>query len=178
MSLIAIYFASQDGQAAKVAAFIGEQIEQTGPCVTVSDLNAGTPSDITLDRADVVVVVAAIRYGRHLKPAERFLSYHEAALSQKKLVLISVNLTARKPEKRSIERSIYLQKWVARYPTLSPVLVRAVAGRLDYPRYSRFDRFMIRLIMSITKGPTDPTSTIEFTDWDEVGELASEIAAI
>jgi len=37
---------------------------------------------------------------------------------------------------------------------------------------------MIRLIMWMTKGPTDPTSTIEFTDWDKVDEFGRKIASI
>jgi len=34
---------------------------------------------------------------------------------------------------------------------------------------------MIRLIMWITKGPTDISKTFEFTDWDKVEEFAHEI---
>ena len=39
-----------------------------------------------------------------------------------------------------------------------------------------FDRTMIRLIMWMTKGPTDPTLTVEFTDWDKVDEFARMVA--
>jgi menaquinone-dependent protoporphyrinogen oxidase len=49
------------------------------------------------------------------------------------------------------------------------------AGRLDYPRYAFFDRQMIRLIMPITRGPTDPRATVEFTDWDKVAQFAGRI---
>ncbi len=52
------------------------------------------------------------------------------------------------------------------------------AGKLDYPKYGPFDRFMIRFIMWITKGPTDPTTVVEFTDWQQVeafGRVASEM---
>jgi len=34
---------------------------------------------------------------------------------------------------------------------------------------------MIRLIMWITKGPTDISKTFEFTDWKKVDEFACEI---
>jgi menaquinone-dependent protoporphyrinogen oxidase len=34
---------------------------------------------------------------------------------------------------------------------------------------------MIRFIMWMTRGPTDPTLTIEFTDWDKVDEFASTV---
>ena len=61
---------------------------------------------------------------------------------------------------------------------LRPRIATAVPGMLDYPRYGWFDRMMIRLIMKITGGPTDPKLTVEFTDWDLVDALADEIAAL
>ena len=50
------------------------------------------------------------------------------------------------------------------------------AGKIDYPSLGFFDKQMIRLIMWITKGPTDPTLTIEFTDWDKVEEFGNRVA--
>ena len=35
---------------------------------------------------------------------------------------------------------------------------------------------MIRLIMWMTKGPTDPKTNIEFTDWDQVEEFGRVIS--
>ena len=37
---------------------------------------------------------------------------------------------------------------------------------------------MIRLIMSITGGPTDGTSVIDYTPWDRLPELAGRICAV
>ncbi|MEI7614715.1 MAG: menaquinone-dependent protoporphyrinogen IX dehydrogenase, partial [Betaproteobacteria bacterium] len=34
------------------------------------------------------------------------------------------------------------------------------------------DRLMIRLIMLMTKGPTDPETVVEFTDWQQVENFA------
>ncbi|MGI9233774.1 MAG: menaquinone-dependent protoporphyrinogen IX dehydrogenase, partial [Woeseiaceae bacterium] len=41
-----------------------------------------------------------------------------------------------------------------------------------------FDKHMIRLIMWITKGPTDPMLTVEFTDWDKVDEFGRNFSAL
>ena len=35
---------------------------------------------------------------------------------------------------------------------------------------------MIRFIMWMTKGPTDPTGTFEFTDWDAVESFGRKIS--
>ncbi|MEX6631853.1 flavodoxin domain-containing protein, partial [Providencia rettgeri] len=47
-------------------------------------------------------------------------------------------------------------------------------GALFYPRYKWFDRTMIRLIMKMTDGPTDPNTEIEYTNWENVTQFASE----
>ena len=57
-----------------------------------------------------------------------------------------------------------------------PAFVGVFAGKIDYPRYGFVDRTMIRFIMWITKGPTDPSGTFEFTDWDAVEAFGHEIA--
>ena len=52
------------------------------------------------------------------------------------------------------------------------------AGKLDYPRYGFIDRQMIRFIMLITKGPTDPKAVVEFTDWAQVEAFGREVCAL
>lgn len=41
--------------------------------------------------------------------------------------------------------------------------------------YGFVDRTMIRLIMWMTRGPTDPGTNIEFTDWKQVDKFAGVI---
>lgn len=59
-----------------------------------------------------------------------------------------------------------------------PTLTGVFAGALFYPRYKWIDRVMIQLIMKMTKGETDPTKEIEYTDWNKVSEFASYFAKI
>jgi menaquinone-dependent protoporphyrinogen oxidase len=37
---------------------------------------------------------------------------------------------------------------------------------------------MIRLIMWMTHGPTDPAAVVEFTDWQRVDDFAQRIARL
>nr|WP_321455992.1 menaquinone-dependent protoporphyrinogen IX dehydrogenase [uncultured Cohaesibacter sp.] len=177
MAQVSLFFVSHDGQTKKIARTLSDHLVEKGHSLRLFDLDETEPSALDVETADLNIVLAAIRYGHHLKPAERFLKIFAGALGAKPLVMLSVNLTARKPHKRTIDNSIYLQKWLKLHP-LNPVIVRAIAGKLDYPSYGFFDRFMIQLIMRITKGPTDPGETIEFTDWDQVRELSEEISGL
>jgi menaquinone-dependent protoporphyrinogen oxidase len=50
------------------------------------------------------------------------------------------------------------------------------AGKLDYPKYGFWDRTIIRFIMWMTRGPTDSTTVVEFTDWREVDAFGLAIS--
>ena len=125
-------------------------------------------------RPPVVVLVAAVRYGRHLPEADRFLAVYRSLHSPPPLALASVNLTARKPAKTTITGNAYLRKVIARH-RLAPAMAVAFAGRLDYRRYGWLDRQIIRFIMLLTGGPTDPDTCIEYTSWRAVDEFAARI---
>ena len=68
----------------------------------------------------------------------------------------------------------YLRKFLGQI-AWKPTYLAVFAGKLDYPRYRPFDRFMIRLIMWMTKGPTDPNAVIEFTDWQQVEAFGRQV---
>ncbi len=139
------------------------------------DLAHDLPTAETLGKASLIAVVASVRYGHHLKEADALLALYRTLQPLPPLAVASVNLTARKPGKDTAQGNAYLRKWIVRQQ-LTPAFSAAFAGRLDYPRYGWLDRQMIRLIMKMTGGPTDPTTTIEYTDWAAVDRFATALA--
>lgn len=170
-----LFFASRDGHTRRIAQRIASSLEDSKLTVQVRDLAERNPAPEELEGP--VVLVAAVRYGKHLPQARQFLAMYGKLTAPPPLVFLSVNLTARKADKRTPEESPYLRKAIQLYG-VKPVLAHAIAGRLDYPRYSTFDRQMIRFIMLLTGGPTDPSTTIEYTDWAEVEDLAKRITLL
>jgi len=170
-----LFYATRDGQSRRIAAYVAARLAERGIGAAPHDLAGGFPGPAELAAARLVVVVAAVRYGRHLPEAERFFATYRASLAPAPLVFVSVNLTARKPGKDTEAGNQYLRKSIARH-RLKPVLAVAVAGRLDYPHYGWLDRQIIRLIMKLTGGPTDPQSCVEFTVWKAVDGIAWRIA--
>jgi menaquinone-dependent protoporphyrinogen oxidase len=130
--------------------------------------------DIDLAPFDKVVIGASIRYGKHQPQVFDFIARNQPALEAKPNAFFSVNVVARKPEKNTPETNPYLQKFLKKI-AWQPQNLAVFAGKIDYPRYGFVDRTMIRFIMWMTKGPTDPTLTIEFTDWDTVDEFAQTV---
>lgn len=165
MSDVLIAYSTTDGHTREISDRVRQVVEQHGHRVTLVCL--GDEVDIDLQRFDIIVLGASIRYGKHHKRVYRFIERHHRLLDSKPNAFFSVNVVARKPEKRTPETNPYLRKFLGQIPW-QPQLVDVFAGKIDYPRYRFWDRQVIRLIMWMTKGPTDPRAVVEFTDWAQV----------
>jgi len=172
-----LYYATRDGQARRIAERIAGRLAETGIKASPQDLAATLPAPERLAQARLVTIVAAVRYGRHLPEGRRFLSIYQTLRAPPPLIFLSVSLAARKPGKDTAEGNVYLRKAIARH-RLAPALALAIAGRLDYPRYGWLYQQMIRLIMTLTRGPTDLRTSIEYTAWNVVDGVALRIAEL
>ncbi|MDP2133238.1 MAG: menaquinone-dependent protoporphyrinogen IX dehydrogenase [Sulfuritalea sp.] len=173
MANILIVYSSTDGHTIKICECLQRQIEAGGHqvhLVAVGDAHA-----IELQDFDKIVVGASIRYGKHSKLVIDFIRQHRVALDGKPNAFFSVNIVARKATKNRPETNPYLRKFL-RQIDWRPRQLAVFAGKLDYPRYGFFDRQMIRLIMLMTKGPTDPATVVEFTDWQKVAEFGQAVS--
>jgi menaquinone-dependent protoporphyrinogen oxidase len=173
----ALYYATRDGQSRRIAQHIFDRLAESSTLAPPQDLAVTRPASEDFNAASVIVLVAAVRYGKHLPEADRFLAAYAALPSPPPLALASVNLTARKPAKTTATGNAYLRKIIARH-RLAPALAIAFAGRLDYQRYGWRDRAIIRFIMLLTGGPTDPATCIEYTSWPAVDDFAARIAEL
>jgi menaquinone-dependent protoporphyrinogen oxidase len=174
---IALYYATRDGQARRIAEHICGRLAESETLSPPQDVAVAKPAPEELTAASLIVLVAAVRYGRHLPEADKFLASYRSLASPPPLALASVNLTARKPAKTTATGNAYLRKTIAHH-RLAPALAVAFAGRLDYRRYGWMDRQIIRFIMLLTRGPTDPDTSIEYTSWAAVDEFAARIAEL
>jgi len=174
LSDIIVFFAGRDGQTRKISARVVERARAVGLDADLRDLRETTPSAEETRAARLPVLIAAIRYGYHLPEMTRFIKERRADLTARPFVFASVNLTARKPGKSTVEGNVYLRKYLKRH-ALAPILPFAIAGKLDYQRYLWWERLMIQLIMTISGGPTDPTAVVEYTDWDAVDAFADRL---
>lgn len=160
---ILFLYSTVDGHTLKICRRLQQVLEQGGNQVTLASLGP----DIELEPFDTIVVGASIRYGKHRPEVARFMRAQRAILERKPSAFFSVNIVARKPNKRTPETNPYVMKFL-RQIGWRPRELAVFAGKLDYPRYGVWDRQIIRFIMLLTNGPTDPASVVEFTDWNEV----------
>jgi menaquinone-dependent protoporphyrinogen oxidase len=173
MADILIIYSTTDGHTRSICERLKQVVESQNHTVVVSWMS--DDPEIDLQPFDTVVIGASIRYGKHQPQVFDFISKNQATLESKPSAFFSVNVVARKPEKNRPETNPYLQKFLKKI-SWQPQNLAVFAGKIDYPRYTFIDRQMIRLIMWMTKGPTDPQTTIEFTDWAKVDAFGRKIA--
>lgn len=175
MAIILIIYSSTDGHTEKICHRLQNVIEQQGNQVMLCSITDS--SGLDLAAFDKIVIGASIRYGKHSPQITSFIEKNRLLLDSKPNAFFSVNVVARKPEKSRPEANPYLQKFLRRI-SWHPKELAVFAGKIDYPSYSFFDRLMIRLIMWMTNGPTDPKAVVEFTDWQQVEEFGRMIGSM
>jgi len=172
---ILIIYSTTDGHTPSICDRLMHVMAQQDCQVQVLPLAQATSADLA--GCDCIVVGASIRYGKHQPAVAQFIESHLNILTQKNGAFFTVNIVARKPEKNRPDTNPYMLKFL-RQITWRPRLLGVFAGKLDYPRYGFIDRLMIRLIMLITHGPTDPKAVIEFTDWAQVEDFGRQVCAL
>jgi menaquinone-dependent protoporphyrinogen oxidase len=173
MSKTLIVYSTTDGQTRKICERLQQLAQAQGQEVTLVSVS----EQPTIDPADFdrVVIGASIRYGHHSPQIVEYIDRHQKALESRPNAFFSVNLVARKPGKDTPETNPYLRSFLKKI-AWRPERVAVFAGKLDYPRYGFWDRAIIRMIMLITQGPTDPTAVVEFTEWERVDSFGRMIA--
>jgi len=175
MSSILLAYSTTDGHTPRICERLKQVIEAQGHVATVVPLAQAEALD--LPGFDTLVIGASIRYGKHQPQVAQFIARHQALLESKANAFFTVNIVARKPNKNQPDTNPYLIKFL-RQITWKPKLLGVFAGKLNYPSYRFFDRLMIRFIMLITDGPTDPKTVIEFTDWQQVQAFGRQLAEL
>jgi len=171
MSNILIIYSTTDGH----TKIICERIKNfliDGNFVELLSLDDAKKVDLL--NFEKIIIGASIRYGKHSKELYKFINLNKKILDQKKNAFFSVNVVARKPEKNTAETNPYINKFL-KTSKWKPNKINVFAGKVDYPNYNFFDKYIIKFIMLITKGPTDTSQSYEFTDWSKVDDFSEEL---
>ena len=165
-----LLYSSTDGQTITISKKISSFLSKSSK---VDIISLSEVQKLVLNDYDQIILGASIRYGKHKPELYQFINRHKSILDNKKNGFFSVNVVARKSNKNSPETNPYMKKFLE-MSAWKPQFSAVFAGKLNYPKYHFIDKQMIRLIMFITKGPTDTNGVFEFTDWEKVKQFAQE----
>ena len=174
MATTLLLYSTNYGLSKKICERIGARVEKEGGQPTVAPLVGYTVDPRSFD---ALVLGCSIRHGKHSPAVLEFIRANKALLDEKPSALFSVNLVARKPHRNTPQTNPYLRRLVAQSPW-KPKLMGVFAGELDYSRYGPIDKYMMRFVMWVNKGPTDFATRVQFTNWDEVDRFAGQVAQL
>lgn len=171
MKTLILYFTT-DGQTKRIADKLAQEISHEVELISLQAQEVDFSEKLA--NADQIVLGASIRYGHFNDLVYQFIEQHHQVLNQKPSAFFSVNLTARKANRKTPETNVYTRKFLAKIKW-KPTQVEVIAGALLYPRYTLFDRLCIQLIMKLTKGETDASKEYEYTDWQQVSRFGQRL---
>ena len=155
MSGSLIIYSSTDGHTKTICEQIANFLNDGDPIKLIS-LNEATK--FNLIEFNKIIIGASIRYGKHSKELYKFIELNKKILEKKKSTFFSVNVVARKPKKNTPETNPYIKKFL-KISKWTPEKIGVFAGKVDYPNYNFFDKYIIKFIMFITGGPTDTSQS-------------------
>ena len=165
-----ILYSSTDGQTVKICNKLAEV--NSSENVKLCSLNDVVKED--LNSYNKIIIGASIRYGKHNQKVLDFVKRNIKILNKVKTAFFSVNVVARKKKKGTPSTNPYVIKFIKK-TKWQPTKIAVFAGKVDYPSYKIFDKYIIKFIMWLTRGPTDISKSYEFTNWDKVREFGKII---
>ncbi len=161
---ILVAYATKAGSTAEVAAEIGRVIESKSGCRV--DVHPMSRLD-GVNGYGGVIIGSAIRAGKWLPEATKFVEEHRDALSRVPVAFFTVCLTMKDDTEEN-------RRTVAAYldpvrEVVEPVDVGLFAGAMDYSKLP----FILRLMMKAMKAPQG-----DFRDWEGIRAWADSICPL
>jgi len=161
--LVLVIYATVEGQTAKIAKTIAEQIETAGHEVILTDVRQ--PGFAVPGRFDSIMVCAPIHNGHYPQPLIDFVGAFNEALNAVPSALVTVTLAIASPfEDERNEAEAYPYK-LCEATSWAPSARYNAAGALKFSEYNYFKRLLMKRIAAHQQGPTDTSCDHEFTDW-------------
>jgi menaquinone-dependent protoporphyrinogen oxidase len=176
MARILILHSSIDGQTRRIAQRIGTVLASEGHIATLCSADAPAVAR-EIERADGVILGAAIRYGHYAPRVEGLVREGREAIEARPNAFFSVCLSAGGPGARPETAQGYVEAFLGK-TGWCPGEIASFAGALLYRTYNPFIRFMMRLIVGIAGGDTDTSRDYEYTDWQAVDRFAGQFARL
>ena len=99
-----ILFSTRDGQTREIASYLASELKELGIQADVA--NVHRIEEPQWENYDRVVIGASIRYGHYHSAFQEFVKKHATRLNSMPSAFYSVNLVARKPEKRTPDQQL------------------------------------------------------------------------
>jgi menaquinone-dependent protoporphyrinogen oxidase len=176
MCAVPVFYATSEGQTRRIAERIAGQVRKHGLDSRAIPICSDEASQIDWARVRGAALGASLHLQRHQPEAVAFARAHGQRLSATPSLFFSVSLAAASTRASEVEAARRLAQQFATDAGWRPSRVAAVAGRLAYTQYNWLVRLLMRRIAVKEGGSPDTTHDHEYTDWNQVEELADHLA--
>lgn len=159
---VLIIYASIEGQTARIARFVAEELRKSGHQVEL--VNAHSTAAISLETVDKVILAAPVHERRHPKLFEALLVAQRRQLEARDTLLLSVSLSAAFPEGIE-EAQEYLTEMKMR-TDFEPSAEMLVAGAIRAGEYDYFATQVLKHVVLRDRDYDAKDEEHEFTDWE------------
>ena len=166
-----IVYSTTDGHTKSICSYIKFKLQEKNDTKLVSINELG---QLNLTSFDMIIIGASIRYGKHRPELYQFINKNKKIINNKKNAFFTVNAIARKIEKNHPETNPYMIKFLE-LSKWQPLYLAVFAGKINYPKYNFLDKFLIRVIMWMTNGPTNTSCAHDFTNCDDIDQFCAQL---
>ncbi len=166
---ILVVYATTQGQTAKVARFVTDELRLAGAEVDCLEAGAADPRP---EEYDAVIVAASIHVSAFQRPVEQWVRRHAAVLRQRPTLFLAVCLAVLQQDPKA---QAELREIVARFERKTgwtPAELQFIPGALRYSAYGWLTRLVMKRIAARAGGGTDTSRDYEYTDWADLRVLA------
>ncbi len=177
MSRVLIIYGTSYGQTEKIARRIGVTLEASGAAVELCDAATSRPS-MNLQQYSTVVVGSSLIARGAQKSIQHFVSANVRALNDVPSVYFQVSASAASVSREGRNAAWKVLEEFLKDAEWSPKLTASLAGAINYTKYSFLLRWYMKHAAAKNGGNTDTSRDHELTDWKQVDQFASDIAAL
>jgi menaquinone-dependent protoporphyrinogen oxidase len=127
----------------------------------------------SLSSHDAVIIGCSVRADKPLANIRDFFARFRNELSQKKIALFVVCLSANSKEGREKVKRDYLPPFLEKYPNIEPINMEAFGGKIDFDRLNPVMKSLMKKVLEKTGLPA--TGSIDTRDWAFIASWAESV---
>ena len=170
---ILVLYATLEGQTAKIAERIAQELRNKGHQVGIFS-GEKLPADFGIESYHAAILGGSIHMGHYPKSLKKFVQQHHDWLNNHPSALFTVCMAIRsqRPESRQ-EANAYSEKFTTE-TQWQPTQTITFAGAVKYTKYGILTRYIMKWIAKREGGSTDTSRDHEYTDWDAVVRFSEQ----
>jgi menaquinone-dependent protoporphyrinogen oxidase len=181
----AVFFATKQGQAKRIADRIAEDLRRRG--IETDVYNVKGLQSIDWPRYHIAFVAASVHIGHHEREMVEFVKRNRVELERRDAAFISVTLSQAGAEdsttspERKHQAAFHAQQMIdvfMRETGWHPTRTLAAAGALAYSQYNVVLKFVMKHIARLAGFVGDTKHDYEFTNWPALDRFVDEAATV